>query len=269
MNDRTKLPRSAATAMAEVLGPTETVRVVIRGAFDSGLAATDRRILLWKKRRLVEFAWENVADIVFGGGLLVRWVQVRGPSFGLVEPSLLNIGELPDTLQFGELVDDRVQAALKLLARQRGRSRPIDVPHVEASSTARTASGADTPIMEAGGAGGRLHLYHDRVVISHTGFRGLLRAKLPETREILLGSIAEIYWRDPGPFRLGRIGFREEATPPDPSASQTEPENEVMFYLHQERAFREIRAEIERRRTHDPGQRATSTNDDDQESFGS
>jgi hypothetical protein len=246
MNDRTKLPASASTAMAEVLGPTETVRVVIRGAFDSGLAATDRRILLWKKRRLVEFAWENVADIVFGGGLVVRWVQVRGPRFGLVEPSLLNIGELPDTLQLGELVDDRTQAVLKLLARQRGKGRPKDVTGVEGGTGGRR-SNVETPSMEAGGAGGRLLLQADRVLIRHTGFRGLFRKALPESTEIPLASIAAVEWREPGRFQLGRIGFRLHGEG-RARKDAVHPENEVMFYLHQERPFREILFEVQRRR---------------------
>jgi hypothetical protein len=232
LNDRRRLSKEADRAIAGGLGRGETLRIVVRGAFKTYLVATDRGILIWKKRRLTRYPWENLAEVAFGGGPLVNWLQVRGPGVGLVAPTLLNIGELPDAIQVAEVGDDRWKAALSLLVSQRAGGTP---PDIRSESAHR----------EASGAGGQLILGRDAVVIRHTGFRGFFRKALPDSTEIPLASIAAVDWREPGRFRLGRIGFRlhGEGEPRD----AVNPENEVMFYLHQERPFREILFEVQRR----------------------
>lgn len=247
MNDRGKLSRKAGAALEAALPDDEAVRVVLRGTFGTAFVATDRRVLIWKKRRLNTFPWEIVSSVVFGGGPLVRWVQVRGPSVGLVAPGLLNVGEHADTVQLGEIVDETARAALEMLVRHRGKGQPrrLDTPPFAGSIAQRIASaGADTILMEAAGAGGRLLLLRDRIRILHTGFRGLLRKSLPDEQELPLERLASIDWRTPGPLRLGRIRFRTASAGGIDAAG---PENEVMFYLHQEARFREIKAAIEDR----------------------
>jgi hypothetical protein len=250
INDRSKLSKKARGALEGSLEPGEPVRVVVRGAFDSALVATDRRVLTWKNGRLTSFPWRNVGAVAFGGGPIVRWIQVRGPSFGLVEPSLLNIGELADTIQLGEVLSDQVRAVLDMLAERHGKRQPLDARDM-APSGRRTAdhdlADDDPPLLEATGAGGALTLFVDRVRINHRGFRGFLRKALPAQKDIPLERIASVDWRSPGALRLGRIGFRHDP-PSRKGVDEPEPEDQLMFYVHQEVAFREIKAEIERRR---------------------
>ena len=247
MNDRGKLSRKAGAALDAALAADEAVRVVVRGTFGTAFVATDRRVLIWKKRRLNTFSWENLSAVAFGGGPLVRWVQVRGPSVGLVAPSLLNVGELADTIQLGELVDETARAALEMLVRHRGKGQPREVGSSQLtgrSAHTSASTGADDILMEAAGAGGRLLLLPDRIRIRHTGFRGGPLKSLPAERELPLERIGKIDWRTPGPLRLGRIQFRtRSAEGIDVAGSETE----VMFYLHQEPAFREIKAAIDGR----------------------
>jgi hypothetical protein len=247
MNDRRKVSRTAGAALDTALPPDEAVRVVVRGTFGTAFVATDRRVLIWKKGRLNTFSWENLSAVVFGGGPLVRWVQVRGPRVGLVAPSLLNVGELVDTIQLGELVDETARAALEMLVRHRGKGLPREVGSARLngrSAHSSTSMGAGDILMEAAGAGGRLFLLPDRIRIHHTGFRGGLLESLPGEREVPLERISKIDWRAPGPLRLGRIQFRTRSAEGMDVAGS---ENEVMFYLHQEPAFREIKAAIEGR----------------------
>jgi hypothetical protein len=247
MNDRGRLSRTADTALETALPADEAVRVVVRGTFGTAFVATDRRVLIWKKGRLNTFHWENLSAVVFGGGPLVRWVQVRGPSVGLVAPSLLNVGELVDTMQLGEMVDETARAALEMLVRHRAKGQPRELGRSSFAGrfAQRIASaGANTVLMEAAGAGGRLLLLQDRIRILHTGFRGLLRKSLPDEQDLPLERLASIDWRAPGPLRLGRIRFQTASAGGIDAAG---PENEVMFYLHQEARFREIKAAIEDR----------------------
>lgn len=247
MNDRGKLSRKAGAALETALPADEAVRVVLRGTFGSAFVATDRRVLIWKKGRLSTFSWENVSAVVFGGGPLVRWVQVRGPGVGLVAPSLLNVGELVDTMQLGEMVDETARAGLEMLVRHRGKGQPRELgrsPFAGRFAQGITSAGADDILMEAAGAGGRLLLLQDRIRILHTGFRGLLGKSLPDEQELPLARLAGIDWRTPGPLRLGLIRFQTHSADGIDAAG---PENEVMFYLHQEARFREIKAAIEDR----------------------
>jgi hypothetical protein len=247
MNDRRKVSRTAGAAIDTALLPDEAVWVVVRGTFGTAFVATDRRVLIWKKGRLNAFSWENLSAVVFGGGLLVRWVQVRGPSVGLVAPSLLNVGELVDTIQLGELVDETARAVLDMLVRHRaeGQTREVGSARLTGRSAASsTSTGADEILMEAAGAGGQLFLLPDRIRIHHTGFRGGLLESLPAERELPLETIGKIDWRTPRPLRLGRIHFRTRSAEGIGIAGA---ENEVMFYLHQEPGFREIKAAIEGR----------------------
>jgi hypothetical protein len=250
MNDTTKLGKDARAALERSLGEGEPVRVVVAGTFGSALIATDRRVLIWKKHRLNEFRLESLAEIVFGRGPVVRWIQVRGPSVGLAVPSLLNVGELPDTIQIGPVVDDRIQPVLEMLVAGRGGLRPREAataPVPTGAVAGQPDGSADEPPMEAIGAGGRLLLFRDRVRIEHRGFRGFLRHALPAAKEVRLDAITTVAWRDPGNLRLGRIGLCTRAGPSKESRG-AEPENTVMFYLHQQVSFREIRAAIERRK---------------------
>jgi hypothetical protein len=247
LNDRGKLSPAANAALEAALAPAEAVRIVVRGAFGSAFVATDRRVLIWKKGRLNDFNWENLSEIAFGGRLLIRWLQVRGPDIGLVRPGLLNVGELADTIQLGELVIEPARAALAMLVRHRAAGRPRDVGTVAGGKARRSgASTADEVILDAVGAGGRLLLLADRVRIRHTGFRGLGPESLPAEVELPLEGIASIEWRSPGPLRVGHIGFRMQSTDAG-GPGVAGPEREVMFYLHQEPAFREIKAAVERR----------------------
>jgi hypothetical protein len=206
-------------------------------------------VLIWKKHRLNEFGLESLTEVVFGRGPVVRWIQVRGPSVGLAVPSLLNVGELPDTIQIGPAVDDRIQPVLEMLVARRGGLRPrvaATAPVPTGAVAGPPETGADEPPMEAIGAGARLLLFRDRVRIEHRGFRGFLRHALPAAKEIPLEAITTVAWRDPGALRLGRIGLCTGAGPSTESRG-AEPENTVMFYLHQQVSFREIRAAIARR----------------------
>lgn len=245
INDRHKLSPEAQAAITRALAPDEAVRVVVRGTFGSACLATDRRVLIWKKRRLNEFHWEHLAEVAFGGGPVVRWLQVRGPRVGLVRPSLLNVGELVDTIHLGEVVSDEARATLERLVHwATGEPRDVERPSARERRARRAASSdTDVVLMEATGAGGRVLLLRDRVRIRHTGFRGLFRESLPAERELPLEQIAGIDWRPPGALRIGRIGFRTRAA----GAAEPGPENEVMFYLHQEPAFQEIKVAVERR----------------------
>jgi hypothetical protein len=247
-NDREKLTREANAAVDGALEAGEPVRLVIRGVFGSALVATDRRVLLWKQDRLVEFPWQNLTSVAFGGRL-VRWVQLRGPSIGLSKPSLLNVGRLSDTIQVGELVEDDARSVLELMVAQRGQGQAVELdeaPAKQRSAPGSPAKRAARPLLEAEGAGGRVALFPDRIRIQHHGFRGVLRKALPDEKEIALTEIASVDWRAPGPLRIGhlRIYIRRGSTR---DVADFGPENEVMFYLHQEPAFRRIQVEIERR----------------------
>jgi hypothetical protein len=249
INDRCTLSKKARGALETSLEPGEPVRVVVRGVFESALIASDRRVLTWKKGRLTAYPWRNVEAIAFGGGLVVRWIQVRGPSFGLVEPSLLNVGELADTIQIGEPVSDQVRAVLEMLVTRHAKAQPLDAQDIAPSgrrTTAEDLADDDSPLLEATGAGGALRLFVDRVRIHHRGFRGFLRKALPAQKDIPLERIVSVDWRSPRALRLGRIGFRLEPVS-RLGVDEPAPEDQVMFYLHQEVAFREIKAEIERR----------------------
>jgi hypothetical protein len=237
INDRVKLSNEAREAIEAVLEAGEGVRVVIRSTFGSGLVATDRRMLIWKKGRLVEFAWTNVSDVVIGGGALVRWIQVRGPSIGLVQPTLLNIGDLVDTVQLTEPLDEGNRGQIEMLVSRHAQGQPLE--HETRTTTGPT-------LMEAAGAGGRLELMADRIRIHHLGFRGFFRKALPAQKEIPFEEIVSVEWRPPGAFRLGRMGFRLK-TPAGDASNTVAPEDEVMFYLYQEVTFRELRADLERR----------------------
>ncbi len=249
MNDRAKLTNEARTAVDSALAPGEPVRVVVRGTFGSALVATDRRVLIWKKSRLTDFSWANIGDVAFGGVSVVRWIQVRGPSVGLVEPSLLNIGELIDTIQIGEPLGDDARDMLRMLVAHRGQSQPLeahDMPLAGRAIRGDSSAVEEPALLEASGAGGGLVLFADRVQIRHRGFRGFFRKALPATKDIPLDRIASVDWHAPGPLRLGRLGLRLRSG----STGGVEgpvPEDELMFYLHQEGAFREAKAEIERR----------------------
>jgi hypothetical protein len=239
LNDTGRLTQEARVAVEQSLEGGEPVRVVVAGTFGSSLVATDRRVLIWKKQRLNVFPLESLAEITFGGGPLVRWIQVRGPSVGLVAPSLLNIGELLDTIQIGPGLDDRIRPVLEMLATRRGGPLPRD-------ATESREGNSVEPLMEASGAGGRLLLLSDRVRIEHRGYRGFFRKALPAVKDIALDEIASVEWRDPGVLHLGHIGLRTSAGS-SAESRPAEPENEVMFYLHQQVAFRAIRAAIRRR----------------------
>lgn len=248
MNDLGKLSRKAVAALETALPDIEAVRVVVRGTFGTAFVATDRRVLIWKKGRLNTFPWENVSAVVFGGGPLVRWVQVRGPSVGLVAPSLLNVGELVDTMQVGEMVDGTARAALEMLVRHRGKGQPRKLgmsPFAGRFAERIAPIDSDEVLMEAAGAGGRLLLLQDRIRILHTGFRGLLGKSLPAKQELPLERLASIDWRTPGPLRLGWIRFHTRSA--GGAIDADGPENKVMFYFHQEPRFREVKAAIEDR----------------------
>jgi hypothetical protein len=151
-------------------------------------------------------------------------------------------------MQLGEIVDETARAALEMLVRHRGKGQPrkLDTPPFAGSIAQRvTSAGADAVLMEAAGAGGRLLLLPDRIRILHTGFRGLLGKSLPDEQELPLERVANIDWRTPRPLRLGRIRFQTASSADGIDAAG--PENEVMFYLHQEARFREIKAAIEDR----------------------
>jgi len=244
-----RLSREAAAAMDATLHDTEAVRVVIRGALGTALVATDRRVLIWKKGRVHESQWRNLSEIAFGGGPVVRWVQVRGPSIGLVRPGILNVGELVDTIQLGEIVSVQDRAMLEMLCHRHARAEPQEVGTAPASPPGgRRVSGPDDDVlMEARGAGGRVLLMRDRVRIRHSGFRGLTRRALPASREVAFDGIERIDWHAPGALRLGRFRIQPRSEPAGGVDEGNGTETEVMFYLHQEPAFRAIKAEIERR----------------------
>lgn len=248
ITDMEKLAPEARAAIGQALEWGEPVRVVVPGTFSSALVATDRRMLIWKKRRLTAFPLDRLDAIAFGGGPFVRWVQVRGPESGLVRPGLLNIGELPDAVQVGPEVDVRARRLLEMLIRRRGDLRSPDRAHQDGALDVADGEPDDHPLLplEANGAGGRLVVYSDRVRIEHRGFRGFLRQALPSVAEIRLDDIAAIEWRDPGPLRLGRFGLHMQGRRAG-QPHQAEPEHEVLFYLHQQLAFRQARAAIERR----------------------
>jgi len=247
INDMGTLSKEAKAALEGELLPGEPVRVVVPGTFGTGLVATDRRVLIWKGHRLHEFPWKNLANVAFGGGTLVKWVQVRGPSIGLVGPSLLNIGKLIDTIQVGPMPDDATQVALETLVARHAQGQPLEGPNQPVSGLA-AAGQMEGVIMEARGAGGGILVFPDHVRIRHRGFRGFLRQSLPAEKDISLERIDSIEWQDPGAVRLGRIRFHLRPGSTD-GADEAGPEYEVMFYLHQEVSFREVRAEITRRMT--------------------
>lgn len=89
-------------------------------------------------------------------------------------------------------------------------------------------------------------LFADRVQIRRRGFRGYFRKALPVTKDIPLDRIASVDWQAPGPLRLSRLGLRLRSGSTG-SVEGPVPEDELMFHLHQEGAFREAKAEIERR----------------------
>jgi hypothetical protein len=239
INDTGKLAPDARADLEQSLERGEPVRVVVVGTLGSALVATDRRVLIRKKHRLSVYPLGDLTEIVFGGGPLVRWIQVRGPRVGLVAPSLLNIGELPDTIQIGPGLDDRIRPVLEMLVMRRGGPLPRDAAESHEGNSVE-------PLMEARGAGGRLLLLSDRVRIEHRGYRGFFRQALPAVKDIALDEIASVEWRDPGVLHLGHIGLRTSAGS-SAESKPAEPENEVMFYLHQQVAFRAIRAAIRRR----------------------
>lgn len=248
IKDQRELPEAAGAAVHAALEPGESIQLVVQGTFGSALVATDQRILIWKKERLTSFPWLNVAAVVFGGGPLVRWVQARGPSIGLVAPSLLNIGELRDTIQVGPAVDDNLRATMARLVARRAQGLPVE-PGAMASLADPPAARSSTEhrdkvLMEAKGAGGDLVLFSDRVLIRHSGFRGFPRNSLPAEREIALARIETVDWRAPGPLRLGLIRFRVLPGPVG-VAKEDEPANEMLFYLHQEGAVRALKTAIE------------------------
>jgi hypothetical protein len=251
INDLARLSKQAARAVNDALLPGEPLRVVVLGTFGSAFAATDRQVLIWKKGQLRGFPWSNVSNVAIGGGRVVRWIQLRGPSIGLVEPSLLNIGELVDTIQIGEPLKDDARAVVEMLVARYGLEQPLPAAAVPTSSgRVRADESAENsgPLLVASGAGGELALFADHLLIHHRGFRGFLRKALPAHKDIPLARITSVEWRSPGPFRLGRIGFRLEPAPLGPVDASL-PEDQVMFYLHQEVAFREVMTEIERRLT--------------------
>jgi hypothetical protein len=239
LNDIGSLAAEARAPIERSLERGEPIRVVVAGTFGSALVATDRRVLIWKRHRLSAYPLENLTEIAFGGGALVKWIQVRGLSVGLVAPSLLNIGELSDTVQIGPGLDDRIRPVLEMLVARRGGPSPRDAVDTVAGNSAE-------PRMEASGAGGRLLLFRDCVRIEHRGFRGLFRQALPAVKDIPLDEIASVEWRDPGALHLGHIGLRTAAGSAEESRP-TEPENTVMFYIHQQVAFQKIRAAIRHR----------------------
>jgi hypothetical protein len=149
------------------------------------------------------------------------------------------------TLQTDESYDDRLMWALD----HPDSGMPLDAEDIRPSVRRMPDDDLvqdDSTFLEAKGAGGALILLAGRVRIHHHGFRGLLHKALPAQKDVPLERIASVDWRSSGALRLGRIGFRLEP-PSRRGVAEPEPDDRVMFYLHQEVAFREIKAEIERR----------------------
>jgi hypothetical protein len=247
-NDRSRLSGEAKVALDAALTPGEPVRVIVRGAYGSALIASDRHAFIWKKKALHVIPLEHLSHVALGGGVLLRWVQFRGPSIGLVEPDLLNIGELPDAIQLGEIPSPEARARLEALVRSRGRSLPLPPTATSGQRVTEVRSDdAHDALLRAEGAGAHLLLFEDRIRILEVGLESIFGRASPLTsQDIELSQIAALQWRDPGALRLGTIEFQLRDEPAE-TLHKGRPANQVRFYKHQELAFRQLRAEIERR----------------------
>jgi hypothetical protein len=249
-NHRSRLTPAANAALESALPPGEPVRVILRGAYGSALIASDRRGFIWKKKALHAFPFENLSQVAFGGGALLKWVQFRGPSIGLVEPDLLNIGDLPDAIQLGEIPSPEAWARLEALVRTRGRSLPLrpSATSAQRGGEARRSDADQDARLRAEGAGAHLLVFGDRIRIIEVGLESIFgRASPLGSQDIALDRIAELQWRDPGALRLGHIRFRLRDQGVETRSQRGSETVEVRFYKHQELPFRQARAELVRR----------------------
>ena len=88
LDDRQQLHRDANAALEQNLMPGETVRVIIRGNYDSAMIGTDRRVFVFKKgflsgagmgSKLSSWDYRNLGGIQLETGMLSGTVALQGP----------------------------------------------------------------------------------------------------------------------------------------------------------------------------------------------
>jgi hypothetical protein len=238
------------SALDAILLAGEEIAVIVPGASKSALIATGSRGLVWKKGRLSVYPYENLSTVAFGDGF-VKWVQFRGPSIGLIEPTLGNVADMLDAVQIRGGIHGAARAELERLVAEGARSIPgfapgTVAPGAEMMRDSNMPAG-ETPLMEAEGAGGHIWLFEDRVRIKHHGVRGALTTGvLKGDKEIWLDQISAVQWRDPGSMWLGHLQFSFMGGSSDARMASKD-ENAIQFRKGQELAFRAIKEEIDRR----------------------
>ncbi len=249
-NDRSQLPKEANHALDALLASGESVRVIVQGTGDSAIIGTETRGLVWKKKRLSVYPYENLTTVAFGDGHLFKWVQFRGPSMGLLEPTGTNVASQLDAIQVRG-IDKEARSELERLVGAGARSVPGFAPGtiVAGAGMMRDSNmpGGEMPLMEAEGVGGHLWLFEHQVRIKHHGMRGAMSAGvLKGDKEIALEQITAVQWRDPGAMFAGHIQFSFMGGSSDAKTASRD-ENAVIFRKGQEPPFRAIKEEIDRR----------------------
>lgn len=96
------LHRKAIEAVERTLAPDEPVRLVIHGASDQAIIATDRRALVFKKgfmagasfgSELTSWAYRNLVGVQIHTGMLSGAVVLQGPGQGGTRTSAWKAGE--------------------------------------------------------------------------------------------------------------------------------------------------------------------------------
>ena len=249
--DRNRLAREVNQALDQVLSPDEWVRVIIPGANGSVLVGSETRGFIWKKKHLSVYPYENLTTVAFGDGLALKWVQFRGPSIGLVKPTLSNVADLLDAVRVEGGIDKAARAELERFVAVNARSVPGFAPGTVVAGAAMMRDsnmpGSEIPLMEAEGVGGHLWLFEHKVRIKHHGMRGALSTGVIKgDKEIALAQISAVQWRDPGNWWLGHIQFSFMGGSSDARMASKD-ENAVMFRKGQEPAFRAVKEEIDKR----------------------
>ena len=97
-------------------------------------------------------------------------------------------------------------------------------------------------IMRAIGVDGQIALLSDRVVIQREGLWNALRYGFHSRREIPLGAISEIMFRDAGALRFGEIEFIRGGRGPDEHKKSKN--SMVKFHKKNQKEFEDLKEKV-------------------------
>jgi hypothetical protein len=241
-DDVTLLSRKAQAAIAAELQTGERVLLTLGGNSGGAIVLTDRRAAVWNNNTLRSWSLDELSGISFESGMIWSYVALNGPEIQEKKIGLADIASAPHAIQ----IADKGRARFIVDAAQRLIGNPPARLEGPAGRGRPSGEGMNGAVMIVKGAGGRITLFDEWIIIKHEGFLGLTKGIYKGDKEIPIDQITAIQWRNPSAIFAGHIQFTIMGGSSDSKAGSLD-ENAMMFNGSQVAEFRRLKAEVEKR----------------------